>query len=142
MSHRATRYWMRDALLRDPAWDVQKTCNFARNYCNHLLRECRCKEVPDLLADKSWQERLALLCKYHMCCEIEIFAPQLPDLTAVASSYPDIQFILPAMGRPIDLTDFSASERRKLFHDTATTIYGLASADRSQQEGSHIGRLG
>lgn len=158
-------------------------------------------------------------------CEIEIFAPQLPDLTAVASSYPDIQFILPVMGWPIDLTDaghrdwkrdmkalsgcenvavkifgmecifglnwtvdeicpwildtieffrpdrcmfashvpiaklacsfqnlccayldvvadFSASEKRKLFHDTATVVYGLASSDRSQQEGSHIGRLG
>ena len=94
------------------------------------------------MADKPWQERLALICKYPMCCEIEILAPQLPDLTAVASAYPDIQFSLPAMGWPIDLTDFSASEKRKPLHDTATTIYGLASPDRSQQEGSHIGRLG
>ena len=83
-----------------------------------------------------------MLCKYHMCCEIEILGPQLPDLIAVASSYPDIQFILPVMGRPIDLTGFSASEKRKLFHDTATMAYGLASPDWSQQEGSHIGRLG
>ena len=83
-----------------------------------------------------------MLCKYHMCCEIEILAPQLPDLTAVASSYPDIQFILPVMGWPIDLKEFSASEKRKLFHNTATTIYGLAGPDRSQQEGIHIGRLG
>ena len=44
-----------------------------------------------------------MLCKYHVCCEIEILAPQLADLTAVASSYPDIQFILPVMGWPIDL---------------------------------------
>jgi len=77
-----------------------------------------------------------------MCCEIEISALQLPDLTVVVSSYPDIQFILPLMGWPIDLTDFSASEKRKLFQDTATMVYGLASPDRSQQEGSHIGRLG
>jgi hypothetical protein len=47
--------------------------------------------------------------------------------------------LLPVMGRPIDLTDFSASKKRRLFQDTATTIYGLASQDRSQQEGSHIG---
>ena len=40
-----------------------------------------------------------------MCCEIEIFVPRLPDLKAVASSYPEIQFILPAIGWPIDLTD-------------------------------------
>ena len=82
-----------------------------------------------------------MLCNYHMCCEIEIFAPQLPDLTAVASSYPDIQFILPVMGWAIDSTDFSGSEKRKLFHNIATMVYGLASPDRSQQEGSHIGRL-
>jgi hypothetical protein len=47
--------------------------------------------------------------------------------------------LLPAMGRPIDLTDFSASKKRRLFQDTATMVYGLASQDRSQQEGSHIG---
>lgn len=60
---------------------------------------------PDVLVDKAWQERLALLSKYNLCCEIEILAPQLPDLTAVASSYPDIQFILPLIGWPINLTE-------------------------------------
>ena len=60
---------------------------------------------PDVLADKGWQERLGLLRNCHLCCEIEIFAPQLPDFTAVARSYPDIQFILPVMGWPIDLTE-------------------------------------
>jgi len=58
-----------------------------------------------VIADKAWQERLALLRKYHLCCEIEIFAPQLPDFTAVVNSYPDIQFILPVMGWPIGLTE-------------------------------------
>jgi predicted TIM-barrel fold metal-dependent hydrolase len=58
-----------------------------------------------VIADKAWQERLALLRKYHLCCEIEIFAPQLPDFTAVVNSYPDTQFILPVMGWPIDLTE-------------------------------------
>jgi hypothetical protein len=47
--------------------------------------------------------------------------------------------LLPVMGRPIDLTDFSASKKRRLSHDAATMVYGLASQDRSQQEGSHIG---
>jgi len=46
-----------------------------------------------------------LLRKYHLCCEIEIFAPQLPEFTAVVNSYPDTQFILPVMGWPIDLTE-------------------------------------
>jgi hypothetical protein len=62
------------------------------------------RDSANVLADKVWQERLALLRRYHLCCEIEIFAPQLPDFRAVASSNPDIQFILP-MGWPIDLTE-------------------------------------
>jgi predicted TIM-barrel fold metal-dependent hydrolase len=77
---------------------------------NPLLRFAK---QPDVLGDKAWQERLALLSKYHMCCEIEIFAPQLPDLTAVASSHPDIQFILPVMGWPIDLTDAGHRDWRR-----------------------------
>ena len=60
---------------------------------------------PDVLYDKVWRERLALLRKYHIRCEIELLAPQLPEFTAVASSYPDVQFILPLMGWPIDLTE-------------------------------------
>jgi predicted TIM-barrel fold metal-dependent hydrolase len=59
---------------------------------------------PHILTDKAWLARLALLRKQDLRCEIEIFGSQLPDLKVVASSYPDIQFILPVMGWPIDLT--------------------------------------
>ena len=59
----------------------------------------------DILADKAWRDGLALLRRSDLSCEIEIFATQLPDLTAVARSFPDIQFVLPLMGWPIDLTD-------------------------------------
>jgi predicted TIM-barrel fold metal-dependent hydrolase len=176
---------------------------------------------PNVLADKAWQEHLALLRKYELRGEIEIFAPQLPQFKALASSYPDIQFILPVMGWPIDLTEaghrdwkrgmealsnceniavkifgmecifglhwtidqirpwvldiidlfgpercmfashmpiaklacsfqelystyfdivseFSDSEKRKLFRDTATMVYGLASPDQSQDARSHL----
>jgi len=48
-----------------------------------------------VIADKAWQERLALLRKYHLCCEIEIFAPQLPDFGKNELG----------MGWPIDLTE-------------------------------------
>jgi predicted TIM-barrel fold metal-dependent hydrolase len=36
---------------------------------------------------------------------MEIVAPQLPDFAAPAGAYPDMQFILPLMGWPIDVTD-------------------------------------
>jgi predicted TIM-barrel fold metal-dependent hydrolase len=38
-------------------------------------------------------------------CEIEIFGPQLPEFASVAASFPDIQFVLPVIGWPIDLTN-------------------------------------
>jgi predicted TIM-barrel fold metal-dependent hydrolase len=60
---------------------------------------------PDVLRDKFWRKNLALVRKHDLHCEIEIFAPQLSDFTDVASAYPDIQFILPLMGWPIDLSE-------------------------------------
>jgi predicted TIM-barrel fold metal-dependent hydrolase len=169
----------------------------------------------DILADKAWQGGLASLLGHDLRCEIEIFSSQLPDLKVVANSYPDIQFILPVMGWPIDLSEaghrdwqrdmkalascqnvavkifgmecifgidwtidqirpwvldtielfkpercmfashmpiaklacsfqdlyraylgivsgFSVSETWKLFHDTATTIYGLANLEQAE----------
>jgi predicted TIM-barrel fold metal-dependent hydrolase len=59
----------------------------------------------DFLTDPNWRKRVALLRHHHLACELEIMSPQLPDFAAVARSYPDIQFILPLMGWPIDVTD-------------------------------------
>ena len=60
---------------------------------------------PDLLEDSAWRERLALLRKHDLRCELEILAPQLPGFANAARVHPDIQFVLPLMGWPIDLTD-------------------------------------
>jgi predicted TIM-barrel fold metal-dependent hydrolase len=60
---------------------------------------------PDVLEDSAWRERLALLRKHDLRCELEILAPQLPGFANAARFYPDIQFVLPLMGWPIDLTD-------------------------------------
>ncbi len=76
--------------------------HLAWNPTNSLVRFAT---RPDILANKLWQEGVALLRKYDLCCEIEIFAPQLPDFRAVANTYSDLQFILPVMGWPIDLTE-------------------------------------
>jgi predicted TIM-barrel fold metal-dependent hydrolase len=42
---------------------------------------------------------------HDLACEIEIFATQLVDLTNLAENFPDLRFILPLMGWPIDLTE-------------------------------------
>jgi predicted TIM-barrel fold metal-dependent hydrolase len=58
----------------------------------------------DILSDDAWRRGLATLRRRNLICELEIFASQLPDLAAVATAYPDVQFVLPLMGWPVDLT--------------------------------------
>jgi len=57
-----------------------------------------------LLSEAAWQRGIASLRGRGLVCEIEIFAPQLREFAAVAAAYPDIQFVLPVMGWPLDLT--------------------------------------
>jgi predicted TIM-barrel fold metal-dependent hydrolase len=59
---------------------------------------------PDFLTDPGWRHGLAALHERDLRCELEVFAPQLPDLAAVAAGRPDIQFVVPVMGWPVDLT--------------------------------------
>jgi predicted TIM-barrel fold metal-dependent hydrolase len=59
---------------------------------------------PELLSDAAWRRGVASLRGRELVCEIEIFGPQLPDLAAVAAACPDIRFVLPVMGWPLDLT--------------------------------------
>ena len=65
----------------------------------------RFAQAPDLLDDVDWRRGLASLRIHDLACEIEIFATQLADLTRVARNFPDLRFILPIMGWPIDLTE-------------------------------------
>jgi predicted TIM-barrel fold metal-dependent hydrolase len=60
---------------------------------------------PDLLSDAAWRRGLATLRRRNLVCELEIFSPQLPDLASVAAACPGLQFVLPVMGWPLDLTD-------------------------------------
>ena len=68
---------------------------------NDLLRFA---QAPDVMDDVAWRRGLALLRHHDLACEIEVFATQLADLTSVARNFPDLRFILPMMGWPIDLT--------------------------------------
>jgi predicted TIM-barrel fold metal-dependent hydrolase len=69
---------------------------------NDLLRFA---QAPDLMDDVAWRRGLASLRNHDLVCEIEIFATQLAGLTSVARNFPDLRFILPLMGWPIDLTE-------------------------------------
>jgi predicted TIM-barrel fold metal-dependent hydrolase len=71
------------------------------------------------MADAGWRRGLASLIKYDLACEIEIVATQLADLTSVVSSFPDLRFVLPLIGWPIDLTEQG-------FHKWRSDMGGLA----------------
>ena len=67
--------------------------------------ELRFATRPDLLSDEVWRSRIAGLLGRGWVCELEMFSTQLRGLTPVALAYPDIQFVLPVMGWPLDLTN-------------------------------------
>ncbi len=73
---------------------------------------------PDLLADTAWRRGLASLRHRNLVCEFEVFSSQLLDLAAVAAAFPDLQFILPVMGWPIDLT----SEGQAAWHRSLAKV--------------------
>ncbi|HEX5326107.1 MAG TPA: amidohydrolase family protein [Acetobacteraceae bacterium] len=56
---------------------------------------------PGLLSEAALRRGLTSLRDRNLVCEIEIFGPQLPDLAAVVTAFPDIQFVLPVMGWPV-----------------------------------------
>jgi predicted TIM-barrel fold metal-dependent hydrolase len=95
---------------------------------NPLLRYA---PAPDLMSDAAWRRGLAALRGRNLICEIEIFAPQLPELASLATAFPDIQFVLPVMGWPLDLTsEGQAAWRRGMTlvgarPNVAVKIFGL-----------------
>ena len=90
---------------------------------------------PDLLSDDVWRGRIAAL--RGLVCELEVFSSQLRDLVPVAVAYPDIQFVLPMMGWPIDLTDDGrrgwtrALAALSACSNVSVKIFGMHSLDRS-----------
>ena len=71
---------------------------------------------PDLLTDPAWRKGLGALRRDGFKCGIEVFAPQLSDLTGVTRLYPDIGFTLAVMGWPLDLSPTGYTQWR---HDLA-----------------------
>ena len=59
---------------------------------------------PHMMEHAAWRRGLLSLHARNLICEIEIFSPQLSEFATMAAEYPDIQFVLPVMGWPIDLS--------------------------------------
>jgi predicted TIM-barrel fold metal-dependent hydrolase len=60
---------------------------------------------PDLLTDPGWRRGVGKLRGRGLACELEIFSPQLPEFASLAAAYPELQFVLPVMGWPVDLSN-------------------------------------
>jgi predicted TIM-barrel fold metal-dependent hydrolase len=102
--------------------------HLGRHPANPLLRYAT---APRLMSDAAWRRGLASLRGRNLICEIEIFAPQLPELASLATAFPDIQFVLPVLGWPLDLTsEGQAAWRRGMTlvgacPNVAVKIFGL-----------------
>ncbi len=85
----------------------------------------------DLLSNPAWRRGLAAAAGRGLVCEIEVFASQLPDLAPVVAASPEVSFVLPVMGWPIDVTHAGqAAWRRDLttlaaHPNVAIKIFGL-----------------
>ena len=82
---------------------------------NPLLRYAT---QPDLLTEASWRRGIALLRGRDLACELEVFSPQLTEVGAVAAAYPDLQFVVPVMGWPLDLS----TEGRSIWRADLATV--------------------
>ena len=83
---------------------------------NPLLRYA---SRPDLLADPDWRRGLARLRGRGLVCELELFSTQLPQLAAVAAAFPEIDFVLPVMGWPVDVSDAGRAAWRQALASVA-----------------------
>ena len=86
---------------------------------------------PALLLDDAWRRGVAKLRPFGLVCEIEIFSSQLTEFASLVAANADIQFVLPVMGWPIDLSKEgelqwrSALERVSVCPNVALKIFGM-----------------
>ena len=57
---------------------------------------------PDLLTDSQWQAGFALLKKYDLSFDLQVYPPQMRDAAALAAKHPDTSIILDHTGMPLD----------------------------------------
>jgi predicted TIM-barrel fold metal-dependent hydrolase len=88
---------------------------------------------PDILSDAAWKRGLATLRRRNLICELEIFASQLPDLATLTAACPDVQFVLPLMGWPVNLTSEGRAQWKRdlaivaACPNVAVKIFGMES---------------
>ena len=97
----------------------------------------RFTERPDYMTDEIWLSNFALLEKYNLSFDLQIYCHQIPEAIKVVERFPNIQFILTHAGMPIDRSDEGLSfwsENMKFlasFKNVAVKISGLRMFDKN-----------
>ena len=68
---------------------------------------------PDLLRDEQWQKGFALLKKYDLSFDLQIYPSQMDDAVILAQRHPDISIILDHTGMPVDRDGHSLDQWRR-----------------------------
>jgi predicted TIM-barrel fold metal-dependent hydrolase len=65
----------------------------------------RFTERPDYMTDEQWLKGLALLEKYNLSFDLQIYSHQMREAAKVVERFPNIQFILTHAGMPIEQSE-------------------------------------
>lgn len=68
---------------------------------------------PDVLNDDRWRANIALLKKYNLSFDLQLFPSQMPDAATLIAEHPDVQFILLHQGLPMDQSPQGIANWRK-----------------------------
>jgi predicted TIM-barrel fold metal-dependent hydrolase len=67
---------------------------------------------PDLLTDSAWNAGFALLRRYGLSFDLQLYPSQMPDAAALAARHPDTPIILNHAGMPVDRDENGIAEWR------------------------------
>lgn len=105
------------AFVKLDSADVEKTLREHAQYPNlrsirmplNYVAGCFGADRDDYMRDKAWQRGYALLSRYNLPFEMQIFDTQIPDACVIAHTFDDTPIILQHLGWPVksDLSYFS-----------------------------------
>lgn len=71
----------------------------------NFVEGCFGADRDDYMRDKAWLKGYALLSKYKLHFEMQIFDTQIPDACKIAQGFPDIPIVLEHLGWPLKSDD-------------------------------------
>jgi predicted TIM-barrel fold metal-dependent hydrolase len=74
----------------------------------------------NLLENPAWLRNFAIMARYNLSFDLQIYASQMADAARLAAKYPSIQFILNHTGMPVDREEAGVEEWRKGMQTLAT----------------------